>query len=387
MRAIAWLRNPQVEVAWGAFAVANFAAMVAWPDWETIPFHFVWISLTLVYGFRVWRRWPTALILGAVVVTTGASISADAFDGIQLWGELFEVPLMAAMFLAMVWHAQRRAGRRHEAEALVERQERFLHDVSHELRTPVTIARGHLELLAAPRPTIRRSSRSRSTSSGESSGSSRGCYCSRRRRSQVPRRRADRRRGVRRGRLRALVRGRAAPVAARHGHSRHDRGRRGSAARSARRTARERGQVHRGARDDRASRAWGSAAELVIEVVDGGLRHSTRGTRPNLRPLRPRRRRAHADERRRRPRPCDRGRGRERARRHLRRAAERARVGIRAADSRLPAVAEAAAVANRRPTGGAGLSRAGELTLALVRRQLRERKRPGGNPRVAAIPP
>jgi signal transduction histidine kinase len=147
MRAIAWLRNYAVELAWAAFAAANFAAMIAFPSWETIPFHFVWISLTLVYGFRVWTRWPTSLILGAVVVLTGASILTDAFDGSQLWGELFEVPLMAAMFLAMVWHAQRRAAAMSEAEALVTQQERFLHDVSHELRTPVTIARGHLELL------------------------------------------------------------------------------------------------------------------------------------------------------------------------------------------------------------------------------------------------
>ncbi len=147
MRAIAWLRSYTVEVVWAAFAVANLAAMVVFPSWETIPFHFVWISLTLVYGFRVWNRWPTTLILGSVVVTTGASILSDAFDGSQLWGELFEVPLMAAMFLAMVWHAQRRAAAVSEAEALVALQERFLHDVSHELRTPVTIARGHLELL------------------------------------------------------------------------------------------------------------------------------------------------------------------------------------------------------------------------------------------------
>ena len=27
--------------------LANYAAMIAWPSWETIPFHFVWISLTL----------------------------------------------------------------------------------------------------------------------------------------------------------------------------------------------------------------------------------------------------------------------------------------------------------------------------------------------------
>ena len=32
----------------------------------------------------------------------------DAVHGEQLWGELFEVPLMSAMFVAMVWHARRR---------------------------------------------------------------------------------------------------------------------------------------------------------------------------------------------------------------------------------------------------------------------------------------
>ena len=139
---------------WGAFAAANIGAMIAWPSWETIPFHFVWISLTLLYGFRVWSPQVTVLILAAVVLTTGGSILADAFAGIQLWGELFEVPLMSAMFLAMVWHARRRVAAIQESEALAEsratllaRQERFLHDVTHELRTPVTIARGHLELL------------------------------------------------------------------------------------------------------------------------------------------------------------------------------------------------------------------------------------------------
>src|SRR5205814_9559081 len=71
----------------------------------------------------------------------------DAFTGEQLWGELFEVPLMSAMFLAMVWHARRRVAALAVAESQAERQERFLHDASHELRTPVTIARGHLEVL------------------------------------------------------------------------------------------------------------------------------------------------------------------------------------------------------------------------------------------------
>jgi signal transduction histidine kinase len=149
MPAIAWLHRHAVDACWGVFAAANFCAMVAWPSWETIPFHFVWISLTLVYGFRVWSPVVTTVILSAVVATTGGAILADAFEGTQLWGELFEVPLMSAMFLAMVWHARRRQAATRRAELLAERQERFLHDVSHELRTPVTIARGHLDLLGA----------------------------------------------------------------------------------------------------------------------------------------------------------------------------------------------------------------------------------------------
>jgi signal transduction histidine kinase len=152
--ALTLLRRYRIELLWAAFAIANYAAMIVWQSWETIPFHFVWISLTLLYGFRVWPMRATLLVLGSVMVATAASIGFDAFEGIQLWGELFEVPLMAAMFLAMVWHARRRVdaqriaeGRAEERRSLLERQERFVHDASHELRTPLTIARGHLELL------------------------------------------------------------------------------------------------------------------------------------------------------------------------------------------------------------------------------------------------
>src|SRR5712691_4311248 len=154
MRVTDFLRHRQVEALWASFAVANFGVMAMWPSWETIPFHFIWVSLTLVYGFRIWAAGPTGIVLGLVIAGTGSLILSDAFSGSQLWGELFEVPLMSAMFLAMVWHARRRqdAVRRLEREAaeraaLLSQQKRFLHDVSHELRTPVTIARGHLEVL------------------------------------------------------------------------------------------------------------------------------------------------------------------------------------------------------------------------------------------------
>jgi signal transduction histidine kinase len=59
------------------------------------------------------------------------------------------------MFLAMVWHARRRLTaqgrlqRISEAnERLAERQRQFIEDASHELRTPITVALGHVELLA-----------------------------------------------------------------------------------------------------------------------------------------------------------------------------------------------------------------------------------------------
>ena len=154
MRVTGLLRRRAVELAWVAFAVANLLAMIRWERWETIPFHFIWVSLTLVYGFRVWRPGATALTLGMVMLLTGTLITIDIARGTQEWGELFEVPLMSAMFLAMVWHARRRQdalgiAEKHaeQLESTLEREEQFLHDASHELRTPVTIARGHLEVL------------------------------------------------------------------------------------------------------------------------------------------------------------------------------------------------------------------------------------------------
>jgi len=139
--------------------------MVVWPRWETVPFHLIWTSLTLLYGLRVWHPAPTYLVLLAFGIVSGGLISLDALQGTQDWAELFEVPLMSAMFLAMVWHARRRQEAirvtkqlADERASLLGRQEQLLHDVSHELRTPVTIARGHLEQLqrarGAPTPEV-----------------------------------------------------------------------------------------------------------------------------------------------------------------------------------------------------------------------------------------
>jgi signal transduction histidine kinase len=145
-----------VDVAWGAFSVANLVAIVVFSRWETVPFHFIWISLTLLYGFRVWSIRPTMWVLALVMVTTFGAIGWDVYHGAEPVDELNEVPLMAAMFGMMVWHAQRRltayrVSARISAEnaRLLATQRRFLQDASHQLRTPITIALGHAELLAS----------------------------------------------------------------------------------------------------------------------------------------------------------------------------------------------------------------------------------------------
>ena len=87
--------------------------------------------------------------------------------------ELLEIPLMFAMFLAMLLHTVRRRAaivelqRVSEQNArLFERQRAFVQNAAHEFRTPITVALAHAELaqLTAARPGPGRTSRSSPTS-------------------------------------------------------------------------------------------------------------------------------------------------------------------------------------------------------------------------------
>src|SRR5213593_3916174 len=102
------LRRHWLEVGWGLFASANLAVILLLDRWETIPFHLIWVSLTLLYGLRVWSVRTTATVLAVVMLTTGLALWWTVTHGAERPDELSEVPLMAAMFVAMVWHARRR---------------------------------------------------------------------------------------------------------------------------------------------------------------------------------------------------------------------------------------------------------------------------------------
>jgi len=148
------LSGRAIDVFLGVFVVAMLVAMVVVPGEETIPYHLMFLAVTLVYGFRVWPMGPTAVVIGAILVVTGVIFYSHYRAGRIDAPELSEVPLMPMLLLAMVWHARRRVEAQRQVEEMaedrrrrLEREREFLRDTSHAIRTPVTIARGHVELI------------------------------------------------------------------------------------------------------------------------------------------------------------------------------------------------------------------------------------------------
>jgi signal transduction histidine kinase len=156
-----WARVYRLDLIWVGFVALNLLAMRLEPDWGTVPFLAIWVSLTAIYGLRLWRLQGTILTLAAVTLATGGIIVVQVLKGQQDADYLAEVPLIALMFLVMVWHGRRRVSAMEEKLAAMEavqrvsqenlrlltQQHRFLQDASHELGTPITVALGHAELM------------------------------------------------------------------------------------------------------------------------------------------------------------------------------------------------------------------------------------------------
>src|SRR5580692_2393623 len=148
------VRAYRVDIAWALFVLLNLNAMRLSPSWGSVPFLIIWISLTLMYGFRLWHVGSTVLTVSLVTLATGGLIGWQVLRGEQDGDYLAEVPLLALMFMVMVWHGRRRLTAVEEIRRvsehnllLLDQQRQFLQDVSHELGTPITIALGHAELI------------------------------------------------------------------------------------------------------------------------------------------------------------------------------------------------------------------------------------------------
>jgi signal transduction histidine kinase len=149
-----FVRAYWVDVAWVVFIGLNLLAMRLIPAWQIVPFLIIWVSLTTIYGFRLWRLGSTVLTVTVVTLATGGLIGWQVLRGQQDGDYLAEVPLLAMMFVVMVWHSRRRLAAMQEMQRvsehnllLLDKQRQFLQDVSHELGTPITIALGHTELI------------------------------------------------------------------------------------------------------------------------------------------------------------------------------------------------------------------------------------------------
>jgi signal transduction histidine kinase len=150
--ALGWLSA--VDLLWTAFVVAMFLTMWLIPGQQTIPYHLIYASFALIYGYRLWSPGATVSVLFAMAAVSGVFfVRVYQMGGIS-WDELSEIPLMSLIVAGTAWHAHRSAAAQRRVEELaaletsrLDRQRDFLRDTAHAIRTPVTIARGNIELL------------------------------------------------------------------------------------------------------------------------------------------------------------------------------------------------------------------------------------------------
>ncbi|HET6172785.1 MAG TPA: HAMP domain-containing sensor histidine kinase [Gaiellales bacterium] len=128
------------ELALALFCTLNLVWIALWHGWEALPVHFIFVSVSIVYGLRMWTALSSVLALSAVVVPIFLLTLRAIQIGSESQAELAEIPLMSLIFLVMVWHVR-------ERQLVVERGRALFDNASHELLTPLTIARGELELL------------------------------------------------------------------------------------------------------------------------------------------------------------------------------------------------------------------------------------------------
>ena len=140
-------RKHRFEIMWAGFALVNLALLGVFARSVdgTVTFHVVWVSLALLYGYTVWRLGPTAVVM--VLASILGLIVFEVTRSPMQPDELAEIPLLAAMFAAIAWHARQSAVSRRDVIRERERERDFMRDSSHHLKTPLALARGYAELI------------------------------------------------------------------------------------------------------------------------------------------------------------------------------------------------------------------------------------------------
>src|SRR5260221_4319340 len=76
--------------------------------WETVPFHCIYVSFTLLYGYRMRRGKGTIAGITFVSLTAGGMTLLAVPQAPEARAEVTEAPLMGLVFLALVYHVRRR---------------------------------------------------------------------------------------------------------------------------------------------------------------------------------------------------------------------------------------------------------------------------------------
>jgi hypothetical protein len=90
------------SVAWVICAAINATLVFVMVGEETIPYHIIWASFVLMYGFWPWPRTLTWTVFGIITVVTGIPLVLHAQAGAIGWSEWSEIILMGVILALLI---------------------------------------------------------------------------------------------------------------------------------------------------------------------------------------------------------------------------------------------------------------------------------------------
>jgi signal transduction histidine kinase len=143
-------------VTWILFASTNAYLMLLLAGQETIPYHLIWASYVLLYGFFPWSHRIKWTAFWTITLVTGYVLLDHARSGFIDLSECSEILLMGLLVAMLVWHVDRHRAVQSRLIVLQEDERRGAQSRelatrfgSHEARTRLTIIRGFVELITA----------------------------------------------------------------------------------------------------------------------------------------------------------------------------------------------------------------------------------------------